>query len=155
MATAVTSLAPSLAMPPDSYWRPTIKPEIFCKNNNGILRWAQSSMKCAPLSALSENKIPLLPMIPIGIPQRWAKPVTKVVPYNALNSSNSEPSTNRAITSRISYCFFKSVGTKPSSSAESKSGSRGSRITTLSGFRIFKLATIERAICNAWASSIA
>ena len=48
-----------------------------------------------------------------------AKPVTSVVPYNALNSSNSEPSTSRAITSRTSYCFFRSAGTMPSSSQAS------------------------------------
>src|ERR1039458_7304395 len=35
VATAVTSLAPSLAIPPASYFPPTLKPEIFCKNNNG------------------------------------------------------------------------------------------------------------------------
>src|SRR3546814_2720560 len=56
LATACTSLAPSLAMPRLSYSRPTMKPVMFCKNTNGILRWQHSSMKCAPLSADSENR---------------------------------------------------------------------------------------------------
>ena len=56
MATAVTILAPSLAMPPASYFWPTMKPVMFCKNTRGIFRCAQSSTKCAPLlRALSEQ----------------------------------------------------------------------------------------------------
>jgi hypothetical protein len=31
-------------------------------------RWQQSSMKCAPFSALSENSTPLLAMMPTGMP---------------------------------------------------------------------------------------
>ena len=38
LATAVTILAPSLAMPPDSYFRPTMKPVIFCRKTRGIPR---------------------------------------------------------------------------------------------------------------------
>ena len=56
VATAVTSLAPSLAMPPASYLRPTMKPVMFCRNTSGILRWQHSSMKCAPFSALSREQ---------------------------------------------------------------------------------------------------
>ncbi len=59
-------------------------------------------MKCAPLSALSLNRMPLLARMPTGMPWMRAKPVTSVSPYSALNSSNSEPSTMRAITSRTS-----------------------------------------------------
>ena len=50
-ATAVTSLAPSLAMPPASYFCPTMKPEMFCRNRSGMRRWQASSMKCAPFIA--------------------------------------------------------------------------------------------------------
>ena len=50
-ATAVTSLAPSLAMPPASYLRPTMKPAMFWRNSSGIRRWQPSSMKCAPFNA--------------------------------------------------------------------------------------------------------
>ena len=35
-ATAVTILAPCLAMPPASYSRPTMKPVMFCRNSSGI-----------------------------------------------------------------------------------------------------------------------
>ncbi len=65
-ATAVTILAPSLAMPPASYFRPTMKPVMFCRNTSGMSRWLHSSMKCAAFSALSENRMPLLPMKPTG-----------------------------------------------------------------------------------------
>ena len=65
-ATAITSLAPSLAMPPCSYLRPTMKPVMFCRNTSGMSRWVHSSMKCAPFRADSENRMPLLAMMPIG-----------------------------------------------------------------------------------------
>ncbi len=55
-----------LAMPPCSYLRPTMKPVMFCRNTSGMLRWVHSSMKCAPFSADSENRMPLLAMMPIG-----------------------------------------------------------------------------------------
>jgi hypothetical protein len=80
VATAVTILAPSLAMPPASYLRPTMKPVMFCKNSSGMLRWLASSMKCVPLSALSLNRIPLLARMPIGNPWIWANPQMSVSP---------------------------------------------------------------------------
>ena len=48
VATAVTIFAPSLAMPPASYFLPTMKPVMFCRNSSGMPRWQASSMKCAP-----------------------------------------------------------------------------------------------------------
>ena len=42
LATAVTILAPSLAIPAFSYFRPTMKPVMFCRNNRGIRRRSQS-----------------------------------------------------------------------------------------------------------------
>ena len=42
--TAVTSLAPSLAMPPASYLPPTMKPETFCRNSSGMRRWQANSI---------------------------------------------------------------------------------------------------------------
>jgi hypothetical protein len=68
VATAVTILAPSLAMPPASYFEPTMKPVIFCRKTRGMRRWSASSMKCAAFCALSENKIPLLARIATGMP---------------------------------------------------------------------------------------
>ena len=38
------------------------------QEHSGILRWQQSSMKCAPLSADSENSTPLLATMPTGMP---------------------------------------------------------------------------------------
>ena len=46
--------------------RPTMKPVMFCRNTSGMPRWAHSSMKCAPFSALSENRMPLLATMPTG-----------------------------------------------------------------------------------------
>ena len=48
LATAVTILAPSLAIPPASYLRPTMKPMMFCKKINGVPRCAHSCTKWAP-----------------------------------------------------------------------------------------------------------
>jgi hypothetical protein len=64
--TAVTILAPSRAMPLVSYFLPTMKPVMFCRNKSGMPRCEHSSMKCAALSADSENRMPLLAMMPIG-----------------------------------------------------------------------------------------
>ncbi len=79
-----------------------MKPEMFCRNSSGMPRWSHSSMKCAPLSADSANRMPLLATMPTGWPCSRAKPVTRVVPYSALNSANRLPSTSRAMTSRTS-----------------------------------------------------
>jgi hypothetical protein len=68
VATAVTILAPLRAMPSFSYLRPTMKPVIFCRNTSGILRWQHSSMKWVPFSADSENRMPLLAMMPTWTP---------------------------------------------------------------------------------------
>ncbi|WP_197513821.1 acyl-CoA carboxylase subunit beta [Mycobacterium sp. 1165178.9] len=50
------------------------------------------------------------------------KPVTSEDPYSGLNSSNSEPSTMRAITSRGSNGMRRSAGTMPMSSSVSNNG---------------------------------
>ena len=89
-------------MPSFSYLRPTMKPVMFCKKTSGMSRALQSSMKCAPFCAASLKRTPLLAMIPTGQPSTWAKPVTSVSPNRALNSSKREPSTMRAMTSRMS-----------------------------------------------------
>ena len=34
-----------------------MKPVMFCRNTSGMPRWSHSSMKCAPFSADSENRI--------------------------------------------------------------------------------------------------
>ena len=62
----MTIFAPSLAMPPASYFCPTMKPVMFCRNTSGIRRCAHSSMKCAPFSADSEKSTPLLATMPTG-----------------------------------------------------------------------------------------
>ncbi len=68
VATAMTIFAPSLAMPRCSYSLPTMKPVMFWRNTSGRRRCVHSSMKCAPLSALSEKRIPLLATMPTGYP---------------------------------------------------------------------------------------
>ncbi len=55
-ATAMTSFAPSRAMPPASYSLPTMKPVMFCRKTSGTRRSHASSMKCAPFcDALREE----------------------------------------------------------------------------------------------------
>jgi hypothetical protein len=79
--TAVTSLAPSLAMPPASYFEPTMKPVMFCRKTSGIFRCAAQLDEVRALDcALSENRMPLLAMMPPGMPWMWAKPQTSVSP---------------------------------------------------------------------------
>ena len=65
-ATAVTSFAPSLAMPASSYSRPTMNPVMFWRKTSGIRRWHASSMKWAPLSDDWLKRIPSLAMIATG-----------------------------------------------------------------------------------------
>ena len=62
----MTSLAPSLAMPRFSYSLPTMKPVMFCRKSSGMPRWLHSSTKCAPFSADSLNRMPLLATMPTG-----------------------------------------------------------------------------------------
>ena len=55
-ATAVTSLAPSLAMPPASARRPTMKPVMFCRNmQRNLLARAQLDEVRALERALGEQ----------------------------------------------------------------------------------------------------
>ena len=62
----ITIFAPCLAMPSASYFLQTIKPVKFCKNTKGMPRCEHNSIKCVPLRADSEYKIPLLAMLPTG-----------------------------------------------------------------------------------------
>ncbi len=79
-ATAVTIVAPCLAIPPASNSRPTMNPVMFCRNTSGIWRWSHSSTKCAPFTADSLNSTPLFAMMPTGWPCSRAVPVTSVGP---------------------------------------------------------------------------
>ena len=63
-ATAITIFAPSRARPRFSYSRPTMNPVMFWRNRSGIRRLVHSSMKWAPLSELSLNRMPLLATMP-------------------------------------------------------------------------------------------
>ncbi len=51
-------------MPPCSAFDPTMKPVMFCRNTSGVSVRLHSWMNCAPFSASSENRIPLLPSTP-------------------------------------------------------------------------------------------
>jgi hypothetical protein len=98
-------------------------------------------MKWVALSAEGEKSMPLFAMIPTGKPWTCANPyigascpkirkfsagilgerrkgqtVTMVCPYSFLNSRKRLPSTNRAITSRMSNGWRRSVPTIPCSS---------------------------------------
>ena len=61
-------------------------------------------MKCAPLTADSENNTPLLATIPTGIPYSRANPVTKVVPMSEkfqderISNKEAEPASDTKIT---------------------------------------------------------
>jgi hypothetical protein len=66
LLTALMSLAPALMMPSCSYFLPTMKPVMFCKNTSGMSLWLHSSMNWAPLLADSVNRMPLLARMPTG-----------------------------------------------------------------------------------------
>jgi hypothetical protein len=55
-----------------------MNPEMFWKNSSGMPRRSHSSMKCAAFKADSENRMPLLAMIPSGWPSRCANAHTTV-----------------------------------------------------------------------------
>ena len=57
-ATAITSFAPSRAIPPSSYSLPTMKPVMFWRKTSGIRRLHASSTKCAPFCDDSANRMP-------------------------------------------------------------------------------------------------
>ena len=67
-ATAVTSLAPSRAMPPSSASLPTMKPVMFWRKTSGIRRLQASSTKWAPFWADSAKRTPRLARIATGWP---------------------------------------------------------------------------------------
>jgi hypothetical protein len=79
-ATACTIFAPSFAMPPFSYFFPTMNPVMFWRNTSGILRCAHSSMKCAPFCADLREEDAVVRDDPDGVAVRCAKPQTSVVP---------------------------------------------------------------------------
>ena len=56
VATAVTILAPFLAIPPASYSRPTMNPVMFCRNTSGTPRWSQLD-EVRTLEGRLENRI--------------------------------------------------------------------------------------------------
>ena len=103
-----------------------MNPAMFCKKISGMPRWSHSSMKCAPLSADSENSTPLLATMPTGCPYSRANPVTRVVPYSCLNSRNEPPSTTRRMISCASYGVARLTGTMSASSSVGRSGATGS-----------------------------
>jgi len=70
-------------------------------------------MRHLPFEADSENSTPLLATIPTGWPYSLPQPVTRVLPYCFLNSSNLEPSRSRARTALTSQGFLGSAGTTP------------------------------------------
>ena len=61
-----------------------MKPLMFCTKSSGMPRRSQSSMKCAPLSDDSLNRIPLLARIPTGWPSMCANAQTSVVAVERL-----------------------------------------------------------------------
>uniref|UniRef100_A0A915I2P9 Uncharacterized protein n=1 Tax=Romanomermis culicivorax TaxID=13658 RepID=A0A915I2P9_ROMCU len=92
-------------MPPASASLPTINPSVNVFRNITAQKRRYSvanCMKWAPFKADSLNKTPLLPTKPTVSPYKRPKPVTKVWPYLALNSSNFDPSTKRDMISRTS-----------------------------------------------------
>src|ERR1035438_3893563 len=60
VATAVTSLAPSRAMPPASYFLPPMKPVMFCSNTRGMLRCPQKDTRLLSAGARDAARLVFL-----------------------------------------------------------------------------------------------
>src|SRR5450756_1372221 len=80
---------------------------------SGVCAWQQSWMNCVALVAPVGSSGPLLVMKPTLCPAIAARPHTVNLPYSGLNSRNSESSTMRQITSRMSTGLRMLIGIKP------------------------------------------
>ena len=58
LVTALIILAPSLMMPPCSYWAPTMYPVVFCRKTSGVSLWLASRMNSVAFLASSLNSTP-------------------------------------------------------------------------------------------------
>ena len=83
-ATAVTILAPCLAMPPASYSRPTMKPVMFCRNSSGIAALVAELDEVGALERRLAEQDAVVGDDADRVAVEWAKPVTSVVPYSRL-----------------------------------------------------------------------
>ena len=92
----------------------------------GCPSWHIHWMKCVALLAPATSIGPLLLMMPTRWPPMRACTHSVGAPYSGLNSSRSEPSTMRAITSRISTGSRWCGGIRPSRSSAPKCGSNAS-----------------------------
>ena len=111
-------------------------------------------MKCVALSADSENSTPLLAMMPTRKPWSRANPVTSVGPCRALNSSNLEPSTSRAMTSWTSRLAAVGVD-DPVELGRVVISDPPALSSAGSCFAVFSVETIVRQVTSACASSSA
>ena len=102
VATAVTSFAPSLAIPPASYSRPTMNPVMFCRKTRGMRRWLASSTKCAPLSADAREQDAVVGQDPDRVALDARETGDQRLAIALLELVELAPSTIRAITSRTS-----------------------------------------------------
>ncbi len=132
-----------------------MNPVMFCRNTIGVSWRLQSWMNCAPFWASSLKRMPLLARMPTGKPLMLAQPVTSVLPYSGLNSSNRLPSTMRAIASRASNGMRTSAGAMPSSSSGSYAGASAGIDGPGPSLRQRRCATIWRPIRRASGSSAA
>ena len=111
-ATAVTSLAPSLAMPPVLVLPADHEAgDVLQEHQRDAALVAQLDEVRALERRLAEQDAVVGDDARPGSPRCCAKPQTRVSPYSSLNSWNRLPSTIRRITSRTSYGVRVSVGT--------------------------------------------
>jgi hypothetical protein len=144
---------PCLIMPARSASLPTMNPVVFCSQTIGVPSWQQAWTKWVTLVLPAGSSGPLLVTMPTRKPAIAACPHTVPGPYSALNSRNSEASTMRAITWRMSTAFLASAPNRPSSASLSCSGG-GPSGQVARGCQP-SAATSSRAVASALASSSA
>jgi hypothetical protein len=154
-ATAVTSLAPSLAMPRASYSRPTMKPVMFCRNSSGTRRWQHSSMKCAPFWAIREqdavvghdpDRHPVQPAQSRS-QQRRAVEALELVELRAVDQT---PRSVRDVVALLQVGRDQRIDV-----LDRVLGSTGAFISSAISLRELSVRTILRTIASAWTSSVA
>jgi hypothetical protein len=112
-ATAITILAPSRAMPPFSYLRPTMKPVMFCRNSNGMLALGAQfdEVRALERGFREQDAVVGDNADRIAVQMREAGHERGAVAR--LEFVEAEPSTRRAMTSRTSYGLRVSAGITP------------------------------------------
>ena len=109
-ATAITSFAPSRAIPPSSYSLPTMNPVMFCRKTSGIAPLACELDEVRALLGRLGEQDAAVREDPDGMALDAGEPADERVAVERLELVERLPSTIRAITSSRSSCVAEVLG---------------------------------------------